>query len=115
MAIKDLFIKGITNSSSWQWQRGQRYIIQKGYQWLLRKIEYKEWSKAIWARTATPRCSSTTWFFFHQKLPVRSKMARFMDQRVEIKCAAYEEAEEDINHLFFRCRWVREYWQQITA
>ncbi|KAJ8436760.1 hypothetical protein Cgig2_030118 [Carnegiea gigantea] len=102
MGIKDLLIKGITNSSTWQWQGGQRYTVQKGYQWLLGEMEYKEWSKAVWARTATPRHSSTTWFFIHQKLPVRNRMARFMDQRVKIKCAVCEEAKEDINHLFFR-------------
>ncbi|KAJ8433456.1 hypothetical protein Cgig2_014497 [Carnegiea gigantea] len=89
---------------------GQRYTVQKGYQWLLGEMEYEEWSKPIWARTATPRHSSTTWFFIHQKLLVRSRMARLMGQRVEVKCAVCEEAEEDIDHMFLKCRWAREYW-----
>ncbi|KAJ8427433.1 hypothetical protein Cgig2_005277 [Carnegiea gigantea] len=60
VAVKDLFNKGITNSTTWQWQGGQNYTVQKGYQWLLGEMEYRGWSKAIWPRIATPRHSLTT-------------------------------------------------------
>ncbi|KAJ8426692.1 LOW QUALITY PROTEIN: hypothetical protein Cgig2_016842 [Carnegiea gigantea] len=70
-------------------------------------------STAVWARIVTPRHASTTWFFMHQKLPVKCRMARFTTQGIKLKCELCGEAEEDMNHLFFKCKWAREYWQVI--
>ena len=113
MATKDLFIKGISDRETWQWQEGQHYIVQKGYQWFLGEMEYKDWSRIIWARAVSPRHATTTWFSIHQKLPFRCRIARFSAQHVGLECTLCEEAEEDMDHLFFSCRWAKDYWQAI--
>ncbi|KAJ8420343.1 LOW QUALITY PROTEIN: hypothetical protein Cgig2_012108 [Carnegiea gigantea] len=46
VATKDLFIEGITDRTSWQWQGNSKYTIKLGYHWLLGEKEYKQWSKS---------------------------------------------------------------------
>jgi len=115
VAVKDIFSKGIINSTSWQWQGGRNYTVQKGYLWLLGEMEYKRWSKAIWVRTVTPRHSSTTWLFINQRIPVKSRLDRFMNQDIGTMCGICEVKEEDSDHLFFQCQWAKEYWHQLQA
>ncbi|KAJ8419287.1 hypothetical protein Cgig2_016815 [Carnegiea gigantea] len=91
----------------------KKYLVQRGYHWLLEGMEYKDLSKVVWARTVTPRHASTIWFFMHQKLPIKCRMARFSSQRVEVKCDICDEGEEDMDHLFFKCRWARDFRQAI--
>lgn len=71
---------------------------------------YKKWSKPVCARTVIPIHSFISWFLIHKRLPVRTKMARFVGQRIQMNYAIYETEEEDINHLFFSCRWAKELW-----
>ena len=49
VAVKDLFVKGLTNISIWQWQGQPHYKVHLGYHWLLGEKDYKNWSKVIWA------------------------------------------------------------------
>ena len=76
-------------------------------------IVYKDWGKIIWARTITPRHAPTAWFFMHQRLPVKCRLARFSSQNAGLECALCEAEEEDFDHLFFWCMWAKEYWLAI--
>ena len=115
MATKDLFIEGITDRTSWQWQGQSKYTIKLGYCWLLGEKEYKQWSKVIWARPVIPRHSSTAWFLINNKLPVRSRMAKFMGQKFDTTCAICGTENEDNDHLLFGCSWAIEFWQIIKT
>ena len=106
VATKDLFKAGVTDRSSWQWQGQSKYTISQGYHWLLGEKEYKKWSKAIWASPVLPRHSSTAWFLINRKLPVKSRLAKFMGQSFDMSCGLSGTEQEDIDHLFFRCTWV---------
>ncbi|KAJ8419906.1 LOW QUALITY PROTEIN: hypothetical protein Cgig2_028770 [Carnegiea gigantea] len=65
VATKDLFIKGITHRPTWQWSGSQIYTVQRGYHWLLGELEFKDWSRVVWAKTVTPKHTTITWFFIH--------------------------------------------------
>ena len=73
------------------------------------------WSRIIWARTVTPRHATTAWFFMHQRLPVRSRIARFSSQQHGLICSLCETEEEDQDHLFFGCRWAKDYWLTLNS
>ena len=102
--VNDLFVQGLTNKSTWLWQGHQKYTIQQRYQWLLGELEYKQWSKAIWARAVITIHSSTARFLIQRRLPVRSRITRFIGQSFERHRAIRETEEEDIDHLFFSCK-----------
>ena len=97
-----------TDRSSWQWQGQSKYTISQGYHWLLGEKEYKKWSKTIWARPILPRHSSKAWFLI--KLPVKSRLAKYMGQSFDMSCGLCGIEQEDIDHLFFRCTWATDLW-----
>ena len=114
VTTKELFKQGVVDRSSWRWMQGQ-YTVKSGYLWQLGDKTYMNWSKIIWARTVTPRHATTTWFFMYQRLPVRSRIARFSTQQQGQLCCLCETEEEDHDHLFFGCRWAKEYWNTLNS
>ncbi|KAJ8427474.1 LOW QUALITY PROTEIN: hypothetical protein Cgig2_021884 [Carnegiea gigantea] len=87
----------------------QSRLVTIGY-W---RLEYKGWSKVIWAKAVTPRHAFIIWMFMHQRLPVRCRLARFTNKILDKNCAICNEAKEDFDHLFFQCKWAKEFWQHI--
>jgi len=96
--IKDTFKRGRDPQGGWH--KGS-YTVSQGYMWLLGITEIKSWSKALWSRSIIPRRTFTSWAFYHQRLPVKSRLAKFMPQPEGLQCIARNEAEEDIDHVFF--------------
>ncbi|KAJ8420932.1 hypothetical protein Cgig2_017128 [Carnegiea gigantea] len=52
---------GVSQRATWTWQGDSVYSIKKGYQWLLGRLDYKDWNKVIWARAVTSRHAFILW------------------------------------------------------
>ncbi|KAJ8429362.1 LOW QUALITY PROTEIN: hypothetical protein Cgig2_033194 [Carnegiea gigantea] len=113
VAIKELFKQGVSQSATWTWQGNSGFSIKNGYTWLLGDLTYKEWHRVIWARTVTPRHAFIMWILIHHRVPVKSRLARFIAKISDCACVMCNAAEEDSNHLFFQCTWAKQIWQSI--
>jgi len=108
--IKDL-LKGDSDQHR-NWQVG-RYTVSQGYKWLLGTTKHKAWSKFVWSRSIIPRHSFTSWAFYHQRLLVKSRLAKFTQCYEEKYCKTCPRAE-DLEHVFFKCGWAQAFWQELT-
>jgi len=70
---------------------------------------YKDSSRVIWARAVIPRHAFIMWILMHQRISIKYRMARFTNKITNLSCERCNEAEEEINHLFFQCKWAKEY------
>ena len=113
MKNKELFKQGVSKKTSWAWQGKSAQTIKDGYSWLLGRLESKDWSKLIQARVVTPRHAFIMWMFMHERLPVKSRLARFTGIITDQTCALCNAAEEDLDHLIFQCEWAKNIWQPI--
>jgi len=93
----------------------REYKVNKGYLWLLGDQMHQPWSTIVWSRAITPRHTFTTWLFFHQRLPLKSRMAKFFPQPGGLSCPLCDRAEETLQHLFFDSSWVTNFWHHLTA
>ncbi|KAJ8419289.1 hypothetical protein Cgig2_021777 [Carnegiea gigantea] len=109
--IKDLF-KG--DSDQHRNRQAGQYTVSQGYKWLLGTTEHKAWSKFVWSRSIIPRHSFTSCAFYHQRLPPKSRLAKFTQCYEEKYCQTCPGVEENLEHVFFKCGWAQAFWQEIT-
>ncbi|KAJ8450523.1 hypothetical protein Cgig2_020160 [Carnegiea gigantea] len=86
------------------------FLIKRAYLWLLGDRPRPSWCPLLWNRTALPRHIFTSWLFFHQRLPVRARLARIYASTTEIMCGICGQEEETLDHLFLSCDWARDFW-----
>ncbi|KAJ8419235.1 hypothetical protein Cgig2_013532 [Carnegiea gigantea] len=70
-------------------------------------------AKLVWCIALKKDILWVKWI--HTRLPVISRLARFTGDSTHLKCVLCNEANEDLNHLFFQCSWSTNYWRLIQA
>ena len=87
------------------------YKINEGYRWQLQLENKPIWSNMVWSRIGVPRHSFTAWFFMHQRLPVLSRLGKFLD--IPTVCPLCQHHTETQEHLFFDCPFAKEIWERV--
>ena len=62
------------------WDGRTNYTMTSEYKWLLGAKACPWWSRTIWARTISPRHATMFWFLMQQRIPIKSRLARFLEQ-----------------------------------
>ena len=92
-----------------------RYTVGSGYKWYQGLQERKcRWAKLIWSKTSIARHSFTAWMLLKQKLPVSTRLKKYIPE-IDIACDMCNEGEETLDHLFFTCAYVKNIWNNILA
>lgn len=66
----------------------------------------------VWNWIIIPKHKVTLWLLTHHRLPVRSILARFV-QNLDCSCGIYMQFEETFNHLFFYCTHAQAVRSQV--
>ena len=111
-SIKELFRKGCTPHSSWDFLGQPKYTVKSGYSWL-KGGEKVPWANLVWSRVSLPRHAFVTWVAIQHRLPTKDQLSRFV-QQLDKQCNLCRNAEEDAPHLFQHCTYAREVWSAIS-
>lgn len=77
----------------------------------LRGIKLK-WPKIIWNSNTIPKKAFIFWLGMKGKLLTKD---RLHDPQVDQSCSLCRAEDESIDHLFFRCHFVRQVWSKIKS
>ena len=88
-----------------------QYRVKEGYKWYLNLNDKVKWVKLTWNSINVPKHCFIAWVLMKNRIPVRSRLARFSD--ITPQCQICQQEEETQDHLFFHCTKIREMWREI--
>ncbi|XP_074291779.1 uncharacterized protein LOC141618579 [Silene latifolia] len=93
---------------TWSTQNGQEYTVAKGYEWLREKGQKVQWCGYIWNKWSIPKHSFISWIYQHGNMNTNAKLCN-LGIKEDNTCYICGSGVEDMDHLFFDCRYGREF------
>ncbi|XP_058753388.1 uncharacterized protein LOC131626585 [Vicia villosa] len=97
-----------------QWQNlimEGKFKMKNFYGAFLKQIQQVEWRGLLVSNYTRPRAVFTLWLACHKRLATKERLEKFgvhTDQKCE-----FCECSENIQHLFFECRYTKEVWSKV--
>jgi len=91
---------------------GEALGIKEVWRWVKMPGRKVAWAGMVWHKYAIPKHATTTWRALRGRLPTKS----FMNKRgavLPLGCSLCEGGEEDIEHLFWGCEYIKTVWAEI--
>jgi len=111
--VKEVFKWRSSPNMKWHWEgtHDGQYRVKEGYKWYLNLNDKVKWVKLTWNSINVPKHCFIAWVLMKNRIPVRSRLARFSD--ITPQCQICQQEEETQDHLFFHCSKIREMWGEI--
>ncbi|XP_074297453.1 uncharacterized protein LOC141628180 [Silene latifolia] len=91
----------------WSTQNGHGYTIAKEYEWLREKGQKVQWYGHIWNKWSIPKHSFISWIYQQGNMNTNAKLYN-LGIKDDNTCYICGSGIEDLDHLFFDCRYSRE-------
>ncbi|KAJ8423194.1 hypothetical protein Cgig2_023385 [Carnegiea gigantea] len=85
------------------------YSVHSGYAWCINELEKPKWARLTWGRLNIPRHAFTSWLLMKQRLPVRSRLAKYTG--IPALCQTCQMEDESHEHLFYNCIGIIDVWK----
>jgi len=112
--IKHVKIRGGEDQPERIQGKGDNLGMKEAWGWVKTPGVKVGWFGMVWHKYAIPKHSITTWKAMRGRLVTK----RFMNTRgarIDPICPLCEEMQEDVEHLFWDCKYTKEVWGWILS
>ncbi|XP_048498219.1 uncharacterized protein LOC125496719 [Beta vulgaris subsp. vulgaris] len=93
------------------YEHNGKFSISKFYKALREPIAQVRWKRLLCNNKASPRSLFITWLAVLGRLATKSRLAQW-NMISDTTCVLCNDAEEDIQHLFFNCPFSTDIWMK---
>lgn len=96
----------------WVLNSEKEFSCKSAWQALRTQYPQVEWAGLVWHKEYIPRCSLICWLASKNRLRTKEKLHRWGIVTDEV-CVLCGQCREDRDHLFFRCVFLRQIWNDV--
>ncbi|XP_048494393.1 uncharacterized protein LOC125494715 [Beta vulgaris subsp. vulgaris] len=93
------------------YENNGKFSISKCYKAIREPITQVRWKRLLCNNKASPKSLFITWLAVLNRLATKSRLAQW-NMISDTTCVLRNDAEEDIQHLFFNCPFSSDIWMQ---
>ena len=99
----------------WRDGSGYRQKFSTHATWMLLRSQKERcsWARSIWFSKATPKYAFVSWLAARNRLSTMDRIVQW-DPGADTTCVLCKRDLESRNHLFFKCSFSSQLWEQLT-